>query len=194
MTQKLLGIRQSQTEHEYQESKNNEFDTTLLLIENGKIVQELGNNKDSKTILELEQNMIGLNDKNQVYIIDSILIKSVTISYDHCYVESGSKDTSDWEKHLSGDCSPEINIEPANATNKVLKFSISKTTKYCGGTVNIADYLDFNTNTGGFSMIKVLSHREGRAPFTITAQTTDGSNLSVDTTVYLYASLSTCFY
>ena len=38
MTQKLLGIRQSQTEHEYQESKNNEFDTTLLLIENGKIV------------------------------------------------------------------------------------------------------------------------------------------------------------
>ena len=38
MTQKLLGIRQSQTEQEYKASRANEFDTTLLLIEEGKII------------------------------------------------------------------------------------------------------------------------------------------------------------
>lgn len=38
MTQKLLGIRQSQTEQEYKTSRTNEIDTTLLLIEDGKII------------------------------------------------------------------------------------------------------------------------------------------------------------
>ena len=163
-----------------------------IVIENGKIVPSLSEDEDSKTILELDQDMIGFNDKNQVYIIESVLIQSVTVSYDHCYVEDGTISYGNWRKYLSGDCTPEITIEPANATNKELEFSISETTKYCGTTVNIADYLDFNNTTGGFSTIKTLSQVEGEAPFTITAKTTDGSNLSIDTKVYLYSGCMTC--
>jgi hypothetical protein len=34
----------------------------IIVIENGKIVPELSDNEESKTRLELEQNIIGIND------------------------------------------------------------------------------------------------------------------------------------
>ncbi len=51
MTKKLLGIRQSQTEQEYKASRENEFDTTLLLIESGKIIDgcNIQGTRDTKT-------------------------------------------------------------------------------------------------------------------------------------------------
>ncbi len=142
-----------------------------ITIENGNI-KEVSVDLNDKTIVK--------TSSGELKFLDAVLITSIDFNYENCNNVS-----------VNGTCVPVITIEPENATNKTLKFTMAETNTFAGKNCEpetggqSSNYLSIEQTTG--ILTKIKSHKNdfgGNFYIDITVQTTDGSNLSVTKTIY----------